>query len=102
MSFFKQIAIKFFTKKTKFSKYLYQILGFYPENLVFYSLAFMHKSKHSENNERLEFLGDSILDAVVSKELYFRFPDKNEGELSKLRSKIVNRTFLNNIGRRLL
>ena len=99
MSFFKQLKAKLFTKKTAFNQYLYQILGFYPENLMFYSLAFKHKSRNQENNERLEFLGDSILDAIISKELYFRFPEKNEGDLSKLRSKIVNRAFLNQLGK---
>lgn len=101
MFFFRNIFNKLFSKKTAFNNYLYQILGFYPKNLVFYSLAFKHKSLHKENNERLEFLGDAILDAIISEELYYRFPNKNEGELSKLRSKIVNRQFLNNLGKKL-
>lgn len=90
-----------FTKKTSFNKYLFQILGFYPKNLKFYTLAFKHKSKHKNNNERLEFLGDTVLDTIISKELYFRFPNKDEGELSMLRSKIVSRSFLNNLGKEL-
>lgn len=99
IAFIKKIVNSVFIKKTAFNKYLYQILGFYPENLVFYDQAFKHKSLHKENNERLEFLGDAILDAIISKELYFRFPEKKEGALSKLRSKIVNRSFLNNLGK---
>lgn len=98
MKLLKNLYNRFFRKKTAFYNYLYQILGFYPENLSFYSLAFQHKSKFKESNERLEFLGDSILDAVISDELYFRFPEKNEGELSKFRSKIASRTFLNKTG----
>lgn len=101
MFFFKNIFYKVFSKKTEFNEHLYQILGFYPRNLVFYSLAFKHKSLHKENNERLEFLGDSVLDTLVSEELYHRFPNKDEGELSKLRSKIVNRQFLNDLGKKL-
>jgi len=101
MFFFKNIFNRVFLKKTAFNIYLNQILGFYPNNLVFYLLAFKHKSLHKENNERLEFLGDSILDTIISEELYFRFPNKNEGDLSKLRSKIVNRQFLNNLGKKL-
>tara|TARA_B110000914_G_scaffold202029_1_gene194702 strand:+ start:181 stop:882 length:702 start_codon:yes stop_codon:yes gene_type:complete len=100
--FFRNLYQIFFSKKTPFNQYLNQILGFYPRNLVFYKLAFQHKSKSKESNERLEFLGDTILDTVISKELYFRFPNKNEGELSKLRSKVVNRSFLNHIGKLLV
>lgn len=101
MRFFKNLYLRFFGPKTEFYKYLVQILGFYPENLSFYELAFQHKSVHKQSNERLEFLGDAILDAVISKELYFRFPQKNEGALSKLRSKIVSRTFLNAVGKKI-
>lgn len=101
MRLLKNLCFRFFCPKTEFYKYLVQILGFYPENLSFYELAFQHKSVHKQNNERLEFLGDSILDAIISKELYFRFPKKNEGELSKLRSKIVSRSFLNATGKKM-
>lgn len=99
MVIFRNLYQRFFSKRTAFYKYLHQILGFYPGNLIFYKLAFQHKSKSKENNERLEFLGDSILDSIISKELYFRFPNKNEGQLSKLRSKVANRNFLNHIGK---
>lgn len=101
MIFLRNLYQRFFSKKTAFNKYLNQILGFYPRNLIFYKLAFQHKSKTKESNERLEFLGDAILDTVISRELYFRFPNKNEGELSKLRSKVVNRSFLNHLGKEL-
>jgi len=101
LRFFKNLYLRFFRPKTDFSEYLVQILGFFPENLSLYELAFQHKSLHKKSNERLEFLGDSILDAVISEALYFRFPEKDEGELSKLRSKLVSRVFLNDIGQKL-
>jgi len=80
------------------------ILGFYPDNIAYYQLAIRHKSiplKSHEgqiiSNERLEFLGDAILNSVISDILYKRFPDESEGYLTNLRSKIVNRSSLNRI-----
>lgn len=49
-------------------------------------------------NERLEFLGDSILDAVIAEYLYLQFPDEKEGSLTKLKAKLVNREYLNKLG----
>ncbi len=78
------------------------ILGFYPNNLDIFELSIIHKSALIRNdkgeiinNERLEFLGDAVLGAVVAQELYERYPHVNEGFLTKTRSKIVNRSFLN-------
>lgn len=78
------------------------ILGFSPNDLAIYELALIHKSamlKDNEgnilNNERLEFLGDAVLGAIVAHELYRKYPSVNEGFLTKTRSKIVNRSFLN-------
>lgn len=71
------------------------------KDISLYQLAFKHKSKNLENNERLEFLGDSILDAVVSEVIYKQFPKKNEGDLSKLRSKLVSRRMLNSLASKL-
>lgn len=75
-----------------------------PENISLYKTALIHSSYQFKlqngtpiNNERLEFLGDSILDAVVSCYLYSRFPDKDEGFLTNARSKIVNSETLNKI-----
>lgn len=101
MNALKKLYQRFFTKKTDFQVFLYQILGFYPENLSFYRLAFQHKSKHKENNERLEFLGDAIIDSIFSEILYHKFPHKNEGQLSQLRAKIVSRKHLNYLGKQL-
>lgn len=79
-------------------------LGFKPENFEYYELALLHKSSLVKdkrgrlmNNERLEFLGDAILDAVVADILYHKFAGKSEGFLTNTRSKIVQRETLNRI-----
>lgn len=78
------------------------ILGFLPTRIKLYEMAFIHKSASVVmqngdmiNNERLEYLGDAILDAVVADYLFKKFPDKNEGFLTKMRSKMVKRKHLN-------
>jgi len=94
--------IKLFSSPRKeFYLFLKDLLGFYPKNLKLYDLAFVHKSAsvHDSqgnlvNNERLEFLGDAILGAIIADFLYNRFPQQDEGFLTKNRSKLVNRTFL--------
>lgn len=84
------------------------MLGFVPGNLSLYRLAFRHKSvaqnvkKGVKNsNERLEFLGDAVLGSVVAEVLFKLYPYKDEGFLTELRSKIVNRANLNQLGRKL-
>ncbi len=97
--------IKLFSSSRKeFYLFLKNLLGFYPQNLKLYDLAFIHKSASiidSQgkyiNNERLEYLGDAILGAVIADFLYNRFPQEDEGFLTKNRSKLVNRTFLTNL-----
>ena len=81
-----------------------QILGFRPGKISFYKQALIHKSyaikKYGDplkSNERLEFLGDAILDSVIAEHIYFAFPGENEGFLTQLRSKIVNRETLKRI-----
>ena len=83
---------------------LYQILGFYPNRISLYEEAFRHSSaslwtanKRSVNNERLEFLGDGLLDCIVADILYRRYPDAQEGFLTISRSKVVQRDMLDNI-----
>lgn len=83
---------------------LYKILGFYPDDLSIYKLAFVHKSsihkmnyEEGYNNERLEFLGDAILEAAVTDYLYKNCEGKREGFLSEVRSKIVQRTALDRV-----
>ena len=81
----------------------YKILGFYPRNIELYQQALLHKSSSIKekgkllNNERLEFLGDAILDAVVADIVYKKFDGKKEGFLTNTRSKIVQRDTLNRV-----
>lgn len=82
----------------------YRILGFYPRDIQIYEQALLHKSSaiRSEkgrliNNERLEFLGDAILDAIVADLVYQHFEGKREGFLTNTRSKIVQRETLNKL-----
>lgn len=92
-----------FRKEKELYSTLYDILGFYPENIQYYKLALMHKSIMRRekgkplNNERLEFLGDAILDAVVGDIVYTHFEKKREGFLTNTRSKIVQRETLNRL-----
>ena len=95
-----------FGKKTPedkaFTQYLRNLFGVRPRNLGLFRQALRHKSAATEirkgvkdSNERLEYLGDSILDAVIAQYLYIQYPYKDEGYLTKLRSKIVSRNNLN-------
>ncbi len=81
-----------------------KVLGFIPRRWELYEKAFVHRSASITlpdgsliNNERLEFLGDAILDAIVAEFLFCHYPRKDEGFLSKMRSKIVKRNQLNRI-----
>jgi ribonuclease-3 len=92
----------------KYVKSLKNLLGFVPGNLSLYKLAFRHKSvaqnvkKGVKNsNERLEFLGDAVLGSVVAEVLFKLYPYEDEGFLTELRSKIVNRVNLNQLARKL-
>ena len=82
------------------------IAGFTPSNLALYKLATLHSSKSKEkegfreSNERLEYLGDAILGAAVADYLFKKYPFKDEGFLTEIRSRIVNRESLNNLARR--
>lgn len=87
---------------------LQRIIGFYPHNIAYYKQALLHKSmfKRNEkgkpvNNERLEFLGDAILDAVVGHIVYRHFPGKREGFLTNTRSKLVSRETLGKLAEEL-
>ena len=112
-----------FRKNKEFLTVLYDILGFYPHNLEVYRVAFAHKSlsyhrdeaagkkdsrgnnrrQRSEttskplNNERLEYLGDAVLESIVSDILFRHFPNKREGFLTSTRSKMVQRDTLNKL-----
>jgi ribonuclease III len=93
--------------RSTFSKKLREVLGFRPGNEFFYEVAFRHSStlpnpkfssqEGNHNNQRLELLGDAILGAVCADIVYHSFPSADEGFLSTMRSKIVNRRTLNRI-----
>lgn len=89
-----------FSKRSTFEKKLHSILGFYPKNTELYREALTHKSYKKRgglDNERLEFLGDALLGAVVAEILYEYFPKGSEGFLTQMRSKIVSRKTQNKI-----
>ena len=93
-----------FRKEKELYSSLYDIIGFYPHDISYYKLALMHKSVMRRNakgkpvnNERLEFLGDAILDAIVGDIVYQHFPGKREGFLTNTRSKLVQRDTLNKL-----
>lgn len=95
-----------FQKDSELRKALHGMLGFYPRNLEIYRIALAHKSHvyrnrkgRSFNNERLEFLGDAILEAVVSDLVFHRFERRSEGFLTSTRSKIVQRSSLNRLAK---
>lgn len=87
-----------------FKKELKNILGFQPKNLSLYRTALTHRSVREgadENNERLEYLGDAILSALIADYLFKRYPYREEGFLTEMRSKMVNRSQLNDIAVRM-
>ena len=85
------------------------LIGTSPSNLTLYRLAFLHASaskesvaeNYKESNERLEFLGDSVLGMITATYLFQKFPFKDEGFLTEIRSRMVSRESLNVIGRKL-
>ena len=85
------------SSKQVFIRKLRKVIGFWPRQQKLYELAFIHKSTAQTddadrliNNERLEFLGDAILGSVIGEYLYEKYPEENEGFLTKMRSKMVN------------
>ena len=85
----------------KIIKAILFLFGFEPVNINLYKLALLHKSKNkNESNERLEYLGDAVLNLIVAEYLFKKYPFKDEGFLTKIRSKIVSRDSLNNLGRK--
>jgi ribonuclease-3 len=102
--FLESIKFLFHPKKNSYFA-LKKILGFFPNNILLYEEALLHKSscgeilvqKHYKNNERLEFLGDAILNAVIADIVFKKFKDKDEGFLTNTRSKIVKRETVDKI-----
>ena len=96
--------MKFFRAKSSFSSELYSILGFFPKKIEFYHRALCHSSiEHQEygNNERLEFLGDTIFNAVITEYLFHKMPQKDEGTLTDIRSKMISRKTLNILAKKI-
>jgi ribonuclease-3 len=74
-------------------------LGYQFDNPALLSLALTHRSADSQHNERLEFLGDSILSFIIADDLYHRFPKVNEGDMSRMRATLVRGNTLAELGR---
>ena len=90
--------------KRKFRSHLKEIFGFNPKNLKLYEVALIHRSASFAlpdgkkiNNERLEYLGDAIITSILSDYLFEKYPDANEGFMTKVRARIVNRDVLNQL-----
>lgn len=95
-------------QEKQFIRALHNLLGFYPSNLAVYKLAFSHRSLALEtaggnrlSNERLEYLGDAVLGAVVAEMLFKKYPFKDEGFLTEMRSRIVSREHLKQLAVRI-
>lgn len=102
MDFFKKIFSE--NRGSSFKKELKNILGFNPGDLSLYKTALTHRSIREgadENNERLEYLGDAVLSALIADYLFKHYPYKEEGFLTEMRSKMVNRQQLNDIAIRM-
>lgn len=98
----------YFSPQRKYISLMNNLLGFVPGNIKLYRMAFRHRSVAiilkngtKNSNERLEFLGDAILGAVIADELFKRYPYKTEGFLTEMRSKIVSRVNLNQLAKKL-
>lgn len=88
------------SKQKEFLRQLCNVLGFAPGRISLYNAALSHRSikeKATENNERLEYLGDAILGSIIADYLFMKYPFKGEGFLTEMRSKMVNRQILNDI-----
>lgn len=96
------------SREQQVAKYLRSVLRTRISNVSLYMTALIHRSAseamadgHSINNERLEYLGDAVLDTVVAEYLFKKFPFKREGELTEMRSKLVKREQLGQLARRM-
>ncbi len=92
--------ISFFKQSSDFEKNLIHLIGYRTTSIILFQTALNHRSvkdNPSENNERLEFLGDSVISTVVADYLFKKYAYKGEGFLTEMRSKMVNRQQLNSI-----
>ncbi|WP_405294239.1 ribonuclease III [Algibacter sp. Ld11] len=106
MKYIRNILNSRFKRSGNFFMEINEILGFKPKDIKYFRKAFTHRSmniKDSEGNainyERLEFLGDAMLSAVIASHLYLEVPSGDEGYLTKMRSKVVSREHLNELGK---
>lgn len=103
MKFIKKIFHSFISRHKSFNRKIWEVTGVVPSNPAIFKVAFQHKSSSNnsiakqQSNERLEYLGDSVLSTVVAEYLFQKYPYANEGFLTKMRSKIVKRKTLNSI-----
>ena len=100
----KRIFRKRFGKDREFYAVIDRLLGITPDNIELYKLALIHRSASvtlpdgaPANNERLEFLGDAVLETIVSDFLFIEYPEQTEGFLTQMRSRIVSRASLDEI-----
>jgi len=96
--------LQLFSPNKQLISQLEHLLGFTPIRIGYYQVALMHRSKLEEvqeNNERMEFLGDAILGAIIAEYLFKKYPYRTEGYLTELRSRIVRRETLNNVALRM-
>ncbi len=108
MNYIRNILNSRFKRNGNFFMEITKILGFKPKQIKFYETAFTHRSMNIKdsignviNYERLEFLGDAMLSAVIASHLFLEVPSGDEGYLTKMRSKIVSREHLNELGKEL-
>jgi ribonuclease-3 len=108
LTFVLKLFKKYSPEEKKLILAIKAIVGTSPNNLKLYSLATLHSSINDKDdkgfrpsNERLEYLGDAVLGAVVADFLFKKYPFKDEGFLTEIRSRIVNRESLNNLGKKL-
>ena len=106
MASFKNIFNPRSEKNGDFFYSIKKIINFSPKDISKYEEAFTHRSmnektdaKHPKNYERMEFLGDAILSTIIASHLFKKVPSGNEGYLTKMRSKVVSREHLNELGR---
>lgn len=108
MSLRRLLHLRKYHENKAFYSFFENILGFTPRKTEIYQVAFIHKSRSKEtpfgrriNNERLEYLGDALLSAIVAEYLYKKYPYQGEGFLTELRSKIVSRSNLNKLAQKI-
>ena len=102
--FIRRPFLRRFGRDSVYYKIIDDVFGICPDNIELYKLALVHKSAslflddgRQINNERLEFLGDAVIETVVSDYIFIEYPEADEGFLTKLRSKIVSRQSLNGL-----